>query len=91
MIACKEITCDDGSKERLLKIRNPWGKREWKGDWSDNSGKWTDSTKKQVNLQKAEDGIFWISLKDFDLFFYMAVICYYREDYDDTTICDQHE
>jgi len=22
-------------------MRNPWGTGEWKGDWSDNSKKWT--------------------------------------------------
>ena len=90
MIECKEITLDDGKTEKLLRIRNPWGKREWKGAWSDKSDKWTASTRKQVNLQVAEDGIFWIDLENFEKFFYMAVICYYRTDYDDTTICDEH-
>lgn len=27
--------------EKLVKLRNPWGKGEWKGDWSDESYKWT--------------------------------------------------
>ena len=27
--------------ERLVKLRNPWGKGEWKGDWGDDSWLWT--------------------------------------------------
>ena len=95
LIGVKEIKMDTGKTERLLCVRNPWGKSkkmtEWKGDWSDVSPLWTAKTKQQVGFKEANDGIFWISLKDFDLFFYLVTICYYREDYDDSTLCDQHE
>ena len=30
----------------ILKIRNPWGKIEWKGDWSDESPLWNQETQK---------------------------------------------
>ena len=33
----------------LLMIRNPWGQEESKGDWSDNSPKWTATIKRQLN------------------------------------------
>lgn len=37
---------DDGTQ--LLRIRNPWGNFEWKGDWGDDSDMWTDEKKMQV-------------------------------------------
>ena len=33
---------------RLVQLRNPWGKFEWRGDWSDKSTKWTDALKHAV-------------------------------------------
>ena len=29
----------------LIKLRNPWGKKEWKGEWSDDSSSWTKEIK----------------------------------------------
>ena len=36
---------DINSGEKLIKMRNPWGYGEWKGDWSDDSSKWTSALK----------------------------------------------
>lgn len=77
LIAAKEITKDNGSKVRLVQVRNPWGKKEWNGDWSDKSPLWTEHTKAQVNYKNADDGCFWISFEDYDKFFYITTICYY--------------
>ena len=45
LIGATILKLDDGSEERLCKIRNPWGKKEWTGDWSDSSPLWTENTK----------------------------------------------
>ena len=48
---------------KLVRIRNPWGnEQEWKGDWSDNSSKWSTvsaSVKKEIGLALEKDGEFW--------------------------------
>jgi hypothetical protein len=55
---------EDGHK--LLNIRNPWGKFEWNGAWSDNAEEWTEDLidELQVNFD-ANDGAFWMCLEDF--------------------------
>lgn len=46
-------------------MRNPWGKKEWSGDWSDKSDKWTPELKEKLKVVDKNDGIFWISSNDF--------------------------
>jgi hypothetical protein len=50
--------------ERLLRLRNPWGKTEWQGDWSDGSPQWTGEWLSLLNHKFGNDGVFWISYKD---------------------------
>ena len=50
--------------ERLLKLRNPWGKKEWTGRWSDGSSEWTAEWMQLLDHKFGNDGIFWISYKD---------------------------
>ncbi len=49
---------------RLLKLRNPWGKKEWTGKWSDGSSEWNAKWFELLNHRFGNDGIFWISYED---------------------------
>ena len=50
---------------RLLRLRNPWGKGEWNGAWSDGSSEWTPEMRSMLAFTDANDGTFWINLEDF--------------------------
>jgi hypothetical protein len=50
--------------QRLLKLRNPWGRTEWTGGWSDGSEEWTPEWMQKLNHRFGDDGVFWISYKD---------------------------
>jgi len=52
-----------------LKVRNPWGKFEWQGAFSDNSDLWTADARRNLEVTTADDGVFWIRLEDFTKFF----------------------
>ena len=47
-------------KDRVIKLRNPWGKGEWKGKWSDNDKRWTQELREKMNHKSKNDGIFFI-------------------------------
>jgi hypothetical protein len=54
-----------GKPARIVQIRNPWGKFEWKGDFSDSSPLWTPADKKRLGVDTSDDGVFWMKLEDF--------------------------
>nr|XP_021530134.1 calpain-14 [Aotus nancymaae]XP_021530135.1 calpain-14 [Aotus nancymaae] len=72
----RKVTCRH-RPEYLVKLRNPWGKVEWKGDWSDSSSKWELLSPKEkiLLLRKDDDGEFWMTLQDFKAHFVLLVIC----------------
>jgi hypothetical protein len=49
---------------RLLKLRNPWGRTEWTGRWSDGSEEWTAEWMQKLNHKFGDDGVFWIHYND---------------------------
>ncbi|KXH59450.1 calpain family cysteine protease [Colletotrichum salicis] len=50
--------------QRLVLLKNPWGKGEWKGAWSDGSKEWTPEWLQKLKHTFGDDGAFWISYHD---------------------------
>ena len=50
LIAAVEVNVNMVTKEKLVLVRNPWGFREWNGDWSDSSQKWKQYPDAAANL-----------------------------------------
>lgn len=65
----KEIVDSRGQPRMILQIRNPWGKFEWNGEFSDKSPLWTPQLKTELNVVAADDGVFWIPFEQFVQFY----------------------
>jgi hypothetical protein len=69
------IECRDnvaGTSIDLFKVRNPWGKGEIEdGEFDDDGPGWNryPQIKKELNPVMADDGIFWVTKKEFFQFF----------------------
>lgn len=50
--------------QRLVLLKNPWGKGEWRGPWSDGSKEWTAEWLTRLGHRFGDDGNFWISYDD---------------------------
>lgn len=55
---------------------NPWGKKEWRGDWSNHWPGWPEAIKSQLvpegqDLARSNQGCFWMSFKDVVKYFYV--------------------
>jgi len=74
----------DGSrgKEKVVRLRNPWGNGEWNGDWSDSSSKWTSALKNKMNLSKKDDGDFYMSFNDFTKYYVTMGFAKIHPDYE---------
>jgi len=63
------ISVHEVEGHRLMKLRNPWGKFEWKGAYCDGAPQWTYTLKKAVDYLAADEGMFFITLSDFRRYF----------------------
>ena len=60
----KEVDVE-GTMQRLVLVRNPWGKSEWTGPYSDGSKEWTIDLMQKLEHKFGDDGVFWMSCKFF--------------------------
>lgn len=71
-----EVEDDAGKRIRLVLVRNPWGYKEWNGDWCDGSPLWTDKVKEQVpGYIEKKDGCFYMTIEDLNKYFVRTDIC----------------
>uniref|UniRef100_A0A8C5QK32 Uncharacterized protein n=1 Tax=Leptobrachium leishanense TaxID=445787 RepID=A0A8C5QK32_9ANUR len=66
-----------GGEENIIKLRNPGGKREWTGAWSDNAPEWkkVDPNTRSKLTERKDDGEFWMSFTDFINHYRRVDIC----------------
>ncbi|CAM9362615.1 unnamed protein product, partial [Discosporangium mesarthrocarpum] len=73
---CEVIDGTNGQPLRLLRIRNPWGRKEWTGDWSRTSEVWTERTLSDLGGRgRPGDGTFWMGWQDFISRFQVVDVC----------------
>uniref|UniRef100_A0A3P9J8B2 Calpain 6 n=1 Tax=Oryzias latipes TaxID=8090 RepID=A0A3P9J8B2_ORYLA len=62
----------------MIRMRNPWGRMEWNGAWSDSSEEWSkigDTERHNLGLTVEDDGEFWMSFEDWCKKFTDADVC----------------
>ena len=47
----RNVIDSNGNPRRILKIRNPWGKFEWNGDFADDSRSWTAEDRENLKVE----------------------------------------
>ncbi|MGH0169889.1 UNVERIFIED_CONTAM: hypothetical protein FKN15_068835 [Acipenser sinensis] len=62
----------------MIKMRNPWGKQEWNGPWSDSSEEWEkvgSSERENMGVTVKDNGEFWMAFDDWCKYFTGVDIC----------------
>ncbi|CAG2195590.1 CAPNN [Mytilus edulis] len=72
-----------GNNIQLLRLRNPWGRSEWKGDWSDHSDEIrniSQEARTKLGIVITDDGEFWIPFIDVLRNFDEIQLCHLQPD-----------
>ncbi|CAI5442119.1 unnamed protein product [Caenorhabditis angaria] len=78
------LDVDDQYGFRLLRIRNPWGRFVWNGDWSNNWPNWPAEMRDNLLTNRIQEtGAFWIELGDFIKMFESVTICKLRSNWNE--------
>ena len=90
LILAKEIRSVRGT-ERIILLRNPWGRFEWTGDWSKDSRLWTPQLKQELGFHRAKKGCFFMPFLDFLAYFDVVTICHHNSKYLNNSINVQEQ
>lgn len=77
------LDIQDVEGNKLVRLRNPWGRFSWKGDWSDESAKWQNisaGARQQLMAFGDQQGIFWMSFEDLLRYYDSVDVCKIRPD-----------
>ena len=88
LLSIYDITKNDGTLTTLVRIRNPHGRSEWNGPWSDDSSEWldvSDTVKTAIKYSQNEDGGFFMSFDDWVDQYESFTMCYITDDKTRTT------
>ncbi|XP_063719131.1 calpain-1 catalytic subunit-like isoform X2 [Symsagittifera roscoffensis] len=80
VIERSEDDSENGVTKRLIRIRNPWGEKEWTGRWSDDSTEW-DKLNPRVRDKlhvTNDDGEFYMEFADFGRTFTYVSMCHFQ-------------
>lgn len=79
-VSNSQLIFSNSNYDNILKIKNPWGKNEWIGDWSDYSNLWREDLKLKLNYS-ISDNCFYMNFKDFKHYFSKIQICKIHDNY----------
>ena len=65
VLGTQELTTEDGTTQRLVKMRNPWGNETYHGPWSDGNQVWTDDLRDEAGHEIKNDGIFFMPVENY--------------------------
>ena len=79
VVGGKVLTRADGSKLKMVKIRNPEGVETYNGPWNDKDPIWTEHDRKQLGHLSKNDGLFWMPIKSFKDDFFDLMLAMYED------------
>eukprot|EP00913_Durusdinium_trenchii_P033868 g31704.t1 len=78
-LACILETRDDGTPQRLMQVRNPWGHKDSWRNWGDDSELWSQNPqlheRMKTKMAGGNDGKFFMSLEDWGKSFNALTVC----------------